>query len=167
MHEPDVTLHLTPPASGNVHDKYSRTPSLEEVKAETPSDEDPESWRVAPQGLSGARSLDPSIGSHLPKRFEDAGLDDIRIARYILPYGSWTGMTDVQRQFAPVNGRFLRDNAPAVMRKLAKVTGAMSEEDVAKNVDALRGFMERYDGNREFAWTYVVCGRKPQSGSCR
>ena len=165
MHEPDVTLHLTPPASGNVYDKYSQTPNLEEHKAETPSTvEDPESWRVALQGLFRARGLDPSVGSHLPKRFEDAGLENIRIARYILPYGSWEGMADAQRRFAPVNGRFLRDDAPAVMGKLAKVTGAMSEEDVAKNAEALRDFMKRYDGNREFAWTYVVCGRKPQSG---
>ncbi|KAF3035393.1 hypothetical protein E8E11_005021 [Didymella keratinophila] len=67
MHEPDITLHLTPPASGNPYDKYSRAPSLEELRAEAPSaDEDPESWRVALQGLFRARGLDPSIGSHLP-----------------------------------------------------------------------------------------------------
>lgn len=164
MHEPDVTLHLTPPASGNVYDKYPRTPSLEELKAEAPAGEDPESWRVTLMSLFRARGLDPSIGSHLPKRFEDADLQDIRVERYVLPYGTWEGMTDAQRDSAPNFGSFLSDEAPVLFRKLASATGSLSEEEVEKNVAALREFMTGFEGNREFAWIYVVCGRKPQTG---
>lgn len=135
------------------------------LKAEIPSvDRDPESWRAALGGLFRARGLEPDIGSQLPKRFEDAGLEDIRIERYIFPYGSWEGMTDVQRRFTSVNERFLRHDAPALLGKLAMVTGAMSDEDVATNVEAVREFLTRYSGNREFSWIYVVCGRKPRSG---
>ena len=40
----------------------------------------------------------------------------------------------------------------------------MSDEEVNTVVEDLRAFVERFDGNREHGWIYVVHGRKPQTG---
>jgi hypothetical protein len=165
MHEPDLTLHLTPPASGNAYDSYPRKPSLEELRAETlPVGKDPESWRTALQSLFRSCGLDSGVGSQLPKLFEDAGLEDIRIERYVFPYGTWEGMTDAQRRYAPVMKAFVKNDLPHVIRKLVSVTGSMSDEEAERIIEDSKAFATRCNGNREFGWFYVVCGRKQQAG---
>lgn len=163
MQEPDMSPFSIPP-SGNAYDVYSKTPTLEELKDKTMSvGDDSESWRATWHNLMRSRGLEPRIGSLLAKCFEDAGLKEILIKRYVLPFGTWEGMTDAQRRMAPVHEVFVRDDAPILIRKLGAM-GSMSSEEVDKVLENLDAFVNRFEGNREFGWVYVVCGRKTQAG---
>lgn len=136
---------------------------MEVLKAETTSvREDPESWRIIWHNLMRSRGLEPRIGSLLAKYFEDAGLEEIRVERYLLPFGIWEGMTEAQRCMAPVHEAFVRDDAPVLIRKLGSAN-SMSSEEVGKVLEDLKAFVERFEGNREFGWVYVVYGRKAQA----
>ncbi|KAF9699117.1 hypothetical protein EKO04_002857 [Ascochyta lentis] len=164
MQEPDMARFLLPP-SGNAYDVYSKTPTLEDLKGNTVSvGEDPESWRAVWQNLMRFRGLEPRVGALLANYFEDAGLKDVRIKRYVLPFGTWDGMTDAQRRMAPIHKAFVRDDAPGLIRKLGNAMASMSWEKVDKVVEDSKGFVDRFEGNREFGWVYVVCGRKVRAG---
>ena len=160
MQEPDFTASLEPPPSGDAYEVYSHTPSLDELEAETASvGEIPESWRAAYNDLLRSRGLEPRIGARLGRYFKNAGLEGVHVKRYVLPFGTWEGMTDVQRRFAPIHKAFVRDDAPGSIRKLG--SGAdWSSEEVDDAVERTRAFVEGFEGNREFGWYYVVYGRK-------
>jgi hypothetical protein len=162
MQEPDISVRLSPPVSGNAYDLYLHTLSLSELEAEKlPRDEcDPEPWRATLHNLFRARGFELSIGSKLARYFADAGLQDVRIKRYVYPYGTWKGMTDAQRHYAPINKNFVENEMPALMRKLSIVMGTISSEETDRLIEKSREFVERFEGNREFGWVYVVCGRK-------
>lgn len=162
MQEPDITVHLSPPVSGNAYDLYPHTLTLSELEAENlpRDDSDPEPWRATLHNLFRARGFEPSVGSKLAQYFADAGLQDIRIKRYVYPYGTWEGMPDAQRHYAPINKKFVENEVPVVMRKLSIAMGTISSEEVDRLVEKSRAFVERFEGNGEFGWVYVVCGRK-------
>lgn len=161
IQEPDMARFSLPP-SGNAYDVYPKTPTVEVLKAETASvGEDPEPWRAIWHNLMRSRGLEPRIGSLLAGYFVDAGLEEIRVERYVLPFGIWEGMTDAQRCMAPVHEAFVREDAPVLIRKLGSAN-SMSSEEVDKVVEDLKAFVERFEGNREFGWVYIVYGRKAQ-----
>lgn len=110
-----------------------------------------------------SRGLELRIGTLLGRYLENASLENIQVERYVLPFGTWEGMTEAQRCMAPIHEAFVRDDAPGLIRKLGGA-GSMSDEEVNTVVEDLRAFVERFDGNREHGWIYVVHGRKPQTG---
>jgi hypothetical protein len=164
MQEPDMTPFSLSP-SGDAYDVYPKTPTVGDLKAEarTSAHEDPESWRIIWHNMMRSRGLEPRIGTLLGSYLEDAGLEDVQVQRYVLPFGTWEGMMEAQRRMAPIHEAFVRDDAPGLIRKLGSA-GSMSSEEVDKVIKDLRAFVERFDGNREHGWIYVVYGKKPQTG---
>ncbi|KAF3051307.1 hypothetical protein E8E11_003996 [Didymella keratinophila] len=97
MQEPDRASFLLPP-SGDAYDVYPKTSSVGDLKAEASSSahEDPESWRIIWRNMMRSRGLEPRIGTLLGSYLEDAGLEDVQVQRYVLPFGTWEGMTEAQ-----------------------------------------------------------------------
>lgn len=150
--------------SGNAYDAYPKTPTVGDLKAQTEGSvsEDSESWRVVWHNMMRARGLEPRIGTLLGSYLENAGLEDVQVERYVLPFGTWEGMTEAQRRMAPIHEAFVRDDAPDLIRKLGNV-GSMSSEEVGKVIEDLKAFVGRFHGNREHGWIYVVYGKKAQT----
>lgn len=161
MQEPDMAPLSLPP-SGNAYESHPKTPTVEDLKAEAKTyvPADPESWRVIWHNMMRSRGLEPQIGTLLGIYLENAGLEEVRIERYVLPFGTWKGMTDAQRRMAPIHENFVRNDALGLIRKLGSA-GSMSSEEVGKVVEGLEAFVEKFNGNREHGWIYVAYGRKP------
>lgn len=169
------------PASGDSYDIYPKTLAADALEAETMSvNEDPESWRVVWHNLMRSRGLEPSIGALLAKYLEDVGLQDVKVKRFVLPFGTWEGMADAQRRMAPIHEAFVRDDAPVLIRRLG-ITGSMSSEEVDRVIEDLNMFVEGFreigsidecmscvEGNHELCSTAVyTLGRTAKGRSSR
>jgi hypothetical protein len=120
-------------------------------------------WVTTINRLSAAKGLDGECGLHLPSLFVDAGLEDVRIKRYIYPYSMSDGYTEVEKKFAQHHREGMGVHLPDLIRKLGQGQDVVSHEDVENACEGARKENENWETGRKFIWMYVVCGRKPMS----
>ncbi|KAF2015765.1 S-adenosyl-L-methionine-dependent methyltransferase [Aaosphaeria arxii CBS 175.79] len=139
--------------------------TLAQVKSKShPADQylnDP-AWNVTFQKLLRRKGLDPLIGWRLPQMFADAGLVDIKVRRYMYPWGVWEGMTDAEKQFAELGRGVISQMLPSALAKLQQGIGKAEEEGEVKSaIEDLHAQARSWERGRLFIWLYVVYGRKP------
>lgn len=108
------------------------------------------------------KDVDLYCGSKIPSLFAEAGLTDIRIERYMIPYSRWKDLTEVERAFADYLETFARDVVPVAIRKAGENAGPEYAQEVEEAIRDVRRYHEAFEGGRNFLWMYVVCGRKPE-----
>ena len=94
--------------------------------------------------------------------FADAGLTDIRIKRYMFPFGRWDELTSEERGMADYMGTAWKEVLPVLLKKAGDSAGPEYAEDAEKGIRDVKKYYETYEGGRNFMWMYVVCGRKPE-----
>lgn len=98
---------------------------------------------------------------HLPQLFADAGLEDIHIRRILFPFGNHDDLTETEKQCLPLNKIALSTLVPTVTKKMQATLGNVNDDDVDEIMRETREHLDTFDGRRDFAWIYVVWGRKP------
>jgi hypothetical protein len=126
---------------------------------------EPRVWLETLNQLSAAKGLDGECGLHLPGEFVEAGLEDVRIKRYIYPYSMSEGYTDVEKNFARHHREGMGGHLSDLIKKMGQGQNVVSQEDVEKAVEDAKKANEKenWGTGGEFIWMYVVCGRKPMS----
>jgi hypothetical protein len=166
MHDIDNTLHRIPdpltPAARAALNPHSLT--LAECESNShPADGMifPDDWMTIHHRLCRANGLVPTCGRELPHWFAEAGLEDVRVRRYMLPMGVWDGMTEAERKWGehyPKNiGSFMIEG----IRKLGRSQTEVSEADVEVGAYGADKVKQDWQGYRGFIFVYAVCGRKP------
>lgn len=119
-------------------------------------------WQTTLARLLAARNADLYIGDRLPSLFAAAGLQDVEVTRYMLPFSRWEELTQEEREVADYLEGFVRDVIPVAIRKAGDNVheGVVSGEEVESAVDDVGRYVEGYEGGRTFLWLYVVRGRK-------
>lgn len=119
-------------------------------------------WDSVFEKLLALKGVDIRCGSKIPSLFAEAGLTDIRITRYMMPYSRWEGLTKQEKANADYLETFVRDLIPIALRKAGENAGPGYAKDVEAAIADARKYYEAYEGGRNFVWMYVVCGRKPE-----
>ncbi|KAF9729345.1 methyltransferase domain-containing protein [Paraphaeosphaeria minitans] len=112
--------------------------------------------------LLALNDVDLYCGANIPSLFAEAGLTDIRITRYMVPYSRWEGLTREEKEMADYLETFVRDLIPVAIRKAGENAGPGHREEVEDAVRDAKKYHEAFDGGRNFLWMYVVCGWKPE-----
>ncbi|KAF2450248.1 hypothetical protein P171DRAFT_402538 [Karstenula rhodostoma CBS 690.94] len=112
--------------------------------------------------LLALKDVDLYCGVHIASLFAEAGLTDIRVTRYLVPYSRWEGLTREEKEMADYLETVVRDIIPIAIRKAGENAGPEYGREVDEAVTDARKYLEAYDGGRDFLWLYVVCGRKPE-----
>lgn len=119
-------------------------------------------WDTVLGKLLALKNVDVRCGSKIPSLFAEAGLVEIKITRYMMPYSRWEGLTLEERANADYLETFVRNVVPVALRKTGENAGPAYAEEVEAAIANARKYSEAYEGGREFLWMYVVCGRKPK-----
>ncbi|KAL5394639.1 hypothetical protein PMIN02_004777 [Paraphaeosphaeria minitans] len=122
----------------------------------------PWSWDTIFGKLLALNDVDLYCGANIPSLFAEAGLTDIRITRYMVPYSRWEGLTREEKEMADYLETFVRDLIPVAIRKAGENAGPGHREEVEDAVRDAKKYHEAFDGGRNFLWMYVVCGWKPE-----
>ena len=116
-------------------------------------------WQRAMRKGAEELGLDLDIGLHAQDYMRKAGLVDVRVERYVVPFGTWMAdeRPETRRigedQSRDLGGVFSGSILPGVTRGLGLGEGEMEE---------LRGECGRCLGGEEgkYWWFYVTVGRK-------
>lgn len=166
MHDLDISLHRVPenttpelraalhPHSITFSELQSRSHPADAMLVNEP-------WVITFQQLCATKGMDATCGRELPRIFSEAGLEDVRIKRYMYPMGLWEGMTEVEKKFAVHHRDGMGVHMGEAIRKVGEGQDVVSKEDVEKAVQGANKEHERWDRNRGFVFIYAVCGRKP------
>ncbi len=119
-------------------------------------------WDATFDKLLSLKDVDIRCGSHIPSLFAEAGLTDIMIRRYMVPYSRWEGLTREEKEFADYLETFIRDLVPVAIRKAGENAGSQYALEAEEAVADARRYHQAYEGGRDFLWMYVICGRKPE-----
>lgn len=119
-------------------------------------------WDTTFEKLLALSDVDIRCGSKIASLFVEAGLTDIKIRRYMVPYSRWEGLTTEEKEIADYLETFVRDLVPVATRKAGENAGSEYSLEVEAAIDDARKYYEGYQGGRNFLWMYVVCGRKPE-----
>jgi len=166
MHDIDNTLHRVPepltPAARAALNPHSLILSEYESKSH-PVDgmTFAEEWCNMHHRLCRAKGMEPTCGRQLPHWFAEAGLEDVRIRRYMLPMGVWDGMTETERKWGEHYPTNIGAVVPEAMRKMGQSQTEISQADVKAAVDGAYKVKQDWQGYRGFIFVYAVCGRKP------
>lgn len=119
-------------------------------------------WETTTAKLLALKDVDIYCGRNIPFLFEKAGLVDITIRRYMVPYSTWDGLTREEQEIGEYLECFIRDYVPITLRKAGENAGPGYEDEVVAAILDAKKYHETYVGGRNFLWMYVVCGRKPE-----
>jgi hypothetical protein len=166
MHDLDFSYHRVPDPLTPSQREFLRPHSLtlSELRSKShPADAwlAPCSWVETFKELCAAKGMDLECGRGLPFMFAEAGLEDVHIRRYVYYFGSWDGMTDVEREFAEFHRKTMAVDLAQAIYKVGQGQDAVSEERVEQAVADVEKEKEKWEGNRGFFFIYAVCGRKP------
>ncbi|KAJ8112650.1 hypothetical protein OPT61_g5022 [Boeremia exigua] len=125
-------------------------------------DPSPWLWEVTFEKLLALKGVDTHCGSKIPSLFAEAGLTDIRIRRYMVPYSRWEGLTKEEKDMADYLETFIRDLVPVAIRKAGQNAGPEYAQEAEEAIADTKRYHEAYEGGRDFLWMYVVCGRKAE-----
>jgi hypothetical protein len=122
-------------------------------------------WMTTLNRLCAAKGLDGKCGSHLLGVFVGAGLEDVRIKRYIYAYSMSDGYTDVEKKFAQHHREGMGRHLPDLIKKMGQGQDVVSQEDVEKAIEDAEkeNEKENWETGGRFVYMYVVCGRKSMS----
>ncbi|OAG00965.1 uncharacterized protein CC84DRAFT_1101134 [Paraphaeosphaeria sporulosa] len=112
--------------------------------------------------LLALKDVDLYCGANIPSLFAEAGLTDIRITRYMVPFSRWDGLTREEREMADYLETFVRDLIPVAIQKAGESAGPEYAGEVEDAIRDARKYHEAFDEGRNSLWMYVVCGRKPE-----
>lgn len=119
-------------------------------------------WETTLSKLLALKDVDLYCGPNIPFLFAKAGLVDITVRRYMVPYSTWEGLTREEQEMAEYLECFIRDYVPISLRKAGENAGPEYKEVVEEAIRDAKKYHEAYSGGRNFLWMYVVCGRKPE-----
>jgi hypothetical protein len=119
-------------------------------------------WDTTFGRLLALKGVDLYCGPNIPTLFAEAGLTDIKIRRYMIPYSRWEVLTKEERAMGDYLEGFLRDLIPVAIRKAGENAGPEYKEEAEEAVRDAKRYHEAYEGGRNFLWMYVVCGRKAE-----
>ncbi|KAL5374102.1 hypothetical protein DPSP01_012163 [Paraphaeosphaeria sporulosa] len=122
----------------------------------------PWSWAIIFGKLLALKDVDLYCGANIPSLFAEAGLTDIRITRYMVPFSRWDGLTREEREMADYLETFVRDLIPVAIQKAGESAGPEYAGEVEDAIRDARKYHEAFDEGRNSLWMYVVCGRKPE-----
>ena len=167
MHDFSNAIHHIPAHVSSFEHLRPHAISISEIAtASHPTDAyqhpSPWLWETTFGKLLALKGVDLYCGSKIPSLFADAGLTNIRIKRYMVPYSRWKDLTEVERAFADYLETFARDVIPVAIRKAGENAGPEYAREVEEAVRDVRKYYEAFEGGRNFLWMYVVCGRKPE-----
>jgi hypothetical protein len=174
MHDFDMLTHRVPknmPASEFRTLLRPETVSQSAFQAGNVTDTfaDPPLWFPTLQQLASAKGINIRCGKDLPQLFHEADLEDIQVTRYMCPLGIWgvngDGLTEAEKRFAPMYRPFWSNIVPMLLRKLAGGTEGVDGSEIGRAIDSAVQRSENWDGDREFLYFYVVCGRKRKEQS--
>ncbi|KAJ4379597.1 hypothetical protein N0V86_004778 [Didymella sp. IMI 355093] len=131
------------------------------VSLTKPGHSSPWLWETTLGKLLALKDVDLYCGSKIPSLFAEAGLTDLRIKRYMVPYSRWEDLTEAERGFADYLETFLRDVIPVAIRKAGENAGPKYTQEVEEAIKDVERYYKAFEGGRNFLWMYVVCGRKP------
>lgn len=118
-------------------------------------------WETIFRKFLALKGVDLYCGSAIPALFAEAGLTDVSVTRYMVPYSRWEGLTEEEKAVADFYESFIRGVIPVSIRKAGENAGPEYAEEVEEAVRDAKRYHDAYDGGRNFLWMYVVCGRKP------
>jgi hypothetical protein len=119
-------------------------------------------WDSILDKLLALKDVDIYCGSKIGSLFADAGLTDIRIKRYMFPFGRWDELTSEERGMADYIGTSWKEVLPILIKRAGDNAGPEYAEDVERGIRDVMKFYETFEGGKNFLWMYVVCGRKPE-----
>ena len=120
----------------------------------------PWTWPTTIGKLLSVSGADMHCGRNIAALFEKVGLVDIKVRRYMLPYGRWDDLTAEEKRMADYVETFVRNVLPLCVRRAGEGLGDEWEAEVEDAVEDLKRHSEAYEGGRYFMWMYAVCGRK-------
>ncbi|KAL6703576.1 hypothetical protein ACN47E_009521 [Coniothyrium glycines] len=119
-------------------------------------------WDTTFHKLLAVKHVDLYCGPNIPFLFANAGLVDMTIRRYMMPYSRWDGLTREETAISDYLETFVRDLVPMSIRKAGENAGPEYAAEAERAVEDAKRYHAAYDGGRNFLWMYVVCGRKPE-----
>lgn len=167
MHDFSNAVHHVPKHVSSFDHLRPHSISISEIaNASHPTDAyqdlTPWLWETTFAKLLALKGVDLYCGSKIPSLFAEAGLVDIRIKRYMVPYSRWEDLTEAERAFADFLEPFVRDVIPVAIRKAGENDGPEFAQEVEEAIRDVKRYYENFEGGRNFLWMYVVCGRKPE-----
>ena len=167
MHDLSNAIHHVPAYVSSLKHLRPHDITIEQIANSThPTDayqhSSPWPWETILGKLLALQDVDLYCGSKIPSLFVDAGLTDIHVKRYMMPYSRWEGLTREEKAMADYLETFVRDMIPVAIRKAGESAGPEYAREIEKAVRDAKRYHEAFDGGRNFVWMYVVCGRKPE-----
>jgi hypothetical protein len=107
--------------------------------------------------------MDIRCGRHLAQHFADAGLEDVRIKRYLLPFSYIEELGDEGKLLAEHHRGAIGSHLPDVVMKIGRGQDVVAWNEVEKAAAGAKRQNDEFDTARVFAWFYVVCGKKPSN----
>jgi hypothetical protein len=167
MHDLSNAIHHVPADISSLEHLRPHDITIEQIANSThPTDAyqhpSPWLWDTIFGKLLALKDVDLYCGSKIPSLFADAGLTDIRIKRYMVPYSRWEGLTREEKAMADYLETFVRDLIPVAIRKAGENAGPEYAQEIETAVRDAKRYHKEFEGGRNFLWMYVVCGRKPE-----
>ena len=155
---------LRPGGYFEMHEVSYRLYKCSSATPRVPSDEDPAigadwPWQRALLRGEEQLGLDTDIGPNVQRYMKDAGLVDIEVKKYVMPFGTW--MVDEKPETRRL-GAELGESCREVMGEyvLPGVTRGLGigEEDMRRLKEECKHCFESEEG--KYWWFYVTVGRK-------
>ncbi|KAF3043991.1 hypothetical protein E8E12_004916 [Didymella heteroderae] len=157
MHDFSNAVHHIPTHFSSLERLRPHSISISEIaNSSHPTDSyqnpSPWLWETTFGKLLALKDVDLYCGTKIPSLFAEAGLIDIRIKRYMIPYSRWGELTDAERAFADYLQTFARDVMPVAIRKAGENVGLAHAQEVEEAVKDVRRYYESFEGGRNFLW---------------
>ena len=167
MHDLSNAVHHVPEEVSSLEHLRPHDITIEQIANRShPTDayqqRSPWLWDTVLGKLLALKDVDLYCGSKIPSLFADAGLEDVCIRRYMVPYSRWDELTREEKEMADYLETFVRDLIPVAIRKAGDNAGPEYAGEIEEAVRDVKRYHEAYEGGRNFLWMYVVCGRKPE-----
>jgi len=117
-------------------------------------------WVTTLHKILAAKDMDARCGRQLPRLFAEAGLQDVRIKRYVHAHTHADAYRDVEKRYAVHHRDSIGAHMPDLIRKLGMGQDVVSKEEIEAAAEGARKNNEDWETGSGFCWFYVVCGRK-------
>lgn len=167
MHDLDSQLQHIPSPLSSLEHLRPHSISIEQIAQRShPTDAYyypvPWKWEITLGKLLAVNGGDFYCGRNIAALFEEAGLVDIKVMRYMMPYSQWEGLTVEERAWAGYLEGFVKNALPVSIRRAGDELGGEWKGEAEEAVEDLKVYADRFDGARSFLWMYVVWGRKAE-----